>query len=133
MIKLKELRKNANRKQIEVAENLGVSFQAYSNWENENRQADYDTLIKLADYFGVSIDYLLGHDTKDSNSIVEFADGLIADDFFKKNTALLCTQDFIDLAKLYNIMTNEYKSQILAYVLGIASGLDLDIKNILGK
>lgn len=31
-----------------------------SRYENLERQADYDTLIKFADYFGVTIDYLLG-------------------------------------------------------------------------
>lgn len=39
---------------------LGISRQAYCTYENDRHQAGYDTLIKLADFFEVSIDYLLG-------------------------------------------------------------------------
>lgn len=39
---------------------LGMNQNTLSRYENETRQADYKTLILFADYFGVSIDYLLG-------------------------------------------------------------------------
>lgn len=58
MIRLKELR--AQKSQSQVARAVGIPQTTYSGYENENRQADYDTLIKLANYFNVSIDYLLG-------------------------------------------------------------------------
>ena len=43
-----------------MSKEIGVSRQVYSNWENEINQPDYNFLVKLADFFGVSTDYLLG-------------------------------------------------------------------------
>lgn len=39
---------------------LSLNQNTISRYENEERQADYDTLIRIADYFDVSLDYLLG-------------------------------------------------------------------------
>ena len=46
----------------ELAEKLGVSVRLISYWENSQRECDFNMLIKIADYFGVSIDYLLGRE-----------------------------------------------------------------------
>ena len=59
-IKIKELRKEKKVSQIKLAMDLGLNQNSVSRYENGERQADYDTLIKFADYFDVSIDYLLG-------------------------------------------------------------------------
>lgn len=40
---------------------MGISQQALSKWENEKTEPDNDSLVKLANYFGVSTDYLLGN------------------------------------------------------------------------
>nr|DAN97921.1 MAG TPA: Repressor protein CI [Caudoviricetes sp.] len=60
---LKRLRKQKGLKQKDVADFLGITVSAYGNYELDQRQADYQTLGKLADYFGVTVDYLLGRDT----------------------------------------------------------------------
>jgi len=57
---LKEVRKAAKKTQIQVANMLGVTQAAYAMYENGSRSPTNDMLIKLADYFGVSVDYLLG-------------------------------------------------------------------------
>ena len=54
------LRESKKLRQEDVAKMLGISRQAYCTYENDRHQAGYDTLIKLADFFEVSIDYLLG-------------------------------------------------------------------------
>lgn len=59
-MRLKELRTSQNLKQKDIAEALGISVQAYSNYENGNREPDLETLNNLANYFKVSVDYLLG-------------------------------------------------------------------------
>ena len=46
----------------ELAEKLGVSVRLISYWENNQRECDFNMLIKIADYFGVSIDFLLGRE-----------------------------------------------------------------------
>ena len=61
---LQKLRKQRGVKQEQLAEYLGVSTQAVSKWENGS-YPDGDLLPKIAEYFGVSIDYLYGNETKD--------------------------------------------------------------------
>lgn len=60
--RLKELRKAQNLNQVQLGNILGVSKQCISNWENNNIQPSIDMLVKIAGYFGVSTDYLLGLD-----------------------------------------------------------------------
>ncbi len=58
-MRLKELRKSRGISQLKLAMDLNMNQNSISRYENEIRQADYSTLIKFADYFNVSIDYLL--------------------------------------------------------------------------
>ena len=58
--RLKELRKERKISQLQLAFDLNMNQNTISRYENLERQADYDTLIRFADYFGVSVDYLLG-------------------------------------------------------------------------
>ena len=60
MNKLLELRKEKDVRQIDIANMLKVSKQCYSNYEKGLREPDFATLQKLADYFEVSVDYILG-------------------------------------------------------------------------
>ncbi len=59
-MRLKQLRKEKGVSQIRLAMDLNLSQNTISRYETGVREADYETLIKLADYFGVSVDYLLG-------------------------------------------------------------------------
>lgn len=58
-MRLKELRKKRNITQLKLALDLNMNQNTISRYETGEREADYATLILLADYFGVSIDYLL--------------------------------------------------------------------------
>ena len=58
-MRLKELRKTRKISQVKMAIDLDMNQNSISRYENGERQADYQTLIKFADYFNVSIDYLL--------------------------------------------------------------------------
>lgn len=60
--RLKTLRKSQNLSQIEFAKLLSVSSGAVAMWETEKREPDKEMLIRLADFFGVTVDYLLGRD-----------------------------------------------------------------------
>ena len=59
-MRLKELRKKRGVSQVKLALDLHTTQNSISRYETGERQADYDMLIAMADYFGVSIDYLLG-------------------------------------------------------------------------
>ena len=61
---IKKLRLASGLNQVEFAKNLCVTKQCVSNWENDNVVPSIDMLCKIADFFGVSTDYLLGRSEK---------------------------------------------------------------------
>ena len=84
--KLQELRKEKGMTQEELANDLAITPQSVSKWENEQSTPDLDTLVKIAKILGVSCDYLLGNEVeakvsvKDHNKlllklVVDSADG----------------------------------------------------------
>lgn len=58
--RLKELRNSRRIYQREMADYLGVTTRAYQFYESGGRYPDFQGLLALADYFDVSIDYLVG-------------------------------------------------------------------------
>lgn len=65
MNRIAELRKQKDISQSKLGEIIGVAQNTICNWEMERRQPDNDSLIKMADLFGVTIDYILGRDNED--------------------------------------------------------------------
>ena len=63
-MKLKELRKNKGLTQDELASSLNIQQQTYGKYELNKREPDIQTLCKIADYYGVSLDYLCEHKTE---------------------------------------------------------------------
>lgn len=61
-IRLKELRENAGLSQYGFADRFGVSQSTVGNWEAGKREPNFQTMERLADFFGVSVDYLLGRE-----------------------------------------------------------------------
>ncbi len=61
MIRLYELRTEKGLSQREMAKAMQISQATYNNWENSKTQPSIEQLIKLADFFGVSVDDLIGH------------------------------------------------------------------------
>lgn len=59
--RLKKLRLNNKWTQAKLAKKVGVSQQAVGNWETKKNSPDPEVLLKLAELFGVSLDYLLGN------------------------------------------------------------------------
>lgn len=67
-IRIKNLRLSKGLKQVQLAEKLGVKKQSVSNWENDNIMPSIDMLVKIADLFHVSTDYLLGREVQDPSA-----------------------------------------------------------------
>lgn len=62
MIKnLRNLRLNQGVSQQQLADVIGTTQQSINKYENHSTEPDIDTLIKIADYFQVSVDFLIGH------------------------------------------------------------------------
>jgi len=76
--KIKTLRIARGINQVEMAESLGVSKQCISNWENDNIQPSVEMLIKIAVYFNVTTDYLLGMSDKRQLSVDGLSEKQIA-------------------------------------------------------
>ena len=60
MKNLKKIRTQNKKQQQEVADYLGINRVSYARYESGERQPDFQTVANLADYFKVSVDYLLG-------------------------------------------------------------------------
>jgi len=73
--RIARLREESCLTQEELSLKIGISRAALSNYEKNRRQPDYDTIRKIATYFGVSIDFLLGHTNvrETSESIIDSA------------------------------------------------------------
>lgn len=59
-MRIRSLREKACKTQKEVANGVGISEREYGHYETGYRLPKIETLIKLADYFNVTIDYLVG-------------------------------------------------------------------------
>ena len=104
---IKLLREENHLSQKDIAEYLGITRQAVASYELAKREPDYAVLKKLADFFGVSVDYLLGRVTcKDINVLTvaaniklikgEFSFEELSKDIFRK-TGTMITPEMLDL------------------------------------
>lgn len=60
IFRLKELREKREMSQVRLGVELGINQDVISRYENLEREADYRTLLDIADFFDVSLDYLFG-------------------------------------------------------------------------
>lgn len=75
---IKQLRIGMGLNQVEFAKKLNVTKQCVSNWENDNVLPSIEMLLKLADFFKVSTDYLLGRSETKTIDVTELSDEQIA-------------------------------------------------------
>ena len=106
MNNMKKIRESLQLTQVKVANDLKLSRQVYNFYENGKRNPDMQTLIKIADYYGVSIDYLLGR-TK-----VIKPENIDEDDIiYKKNTADSETKASVEQFLNYLLYEKERKNK----------------------
>lgn len=72
--RLKKLRVDKHLTQAQVAKRVGVTASMVSSYETDIRLPSYDVMMRLADLFGVSVDYLLGREEKRLLDISELSD-----------------------------------------------------------
>lgn len=68
---LKALRMNSKKSQTEVCNSLNIEQSTLANYENDKRIPKIDILIKIANYYNVSVDYLLGR-TENQNISTDY-------------------------------------------------------------
>lgn len=74
---LKEIRAKRNLTQQQVADHIGCSAVVYSRYEKGTRQPSIETLLRLADLFGVTVDYLLGRQNVEDSTLSKFEVDLV--------------------------------------------------------
>ena len=81
--RIAQFRKKKNMTQFELADALGISFQAVSNWERGNSMPDISRLSELAELFDVSVDDIIG---KENQVVLDAARGedVKAEDYSKE-------------------------------------------------
>lgn len=60
------LRKERNLTQVEAGREIGIALNSYRRYERNEREPDAPVLVRMADYYGVTTDYLLGRSEKRS-------------------------------------------------------------------
>lgn len=71
--RLRKLRDESGLSQKELTDRLNINRSTYARYETSSTQPDYDTLNKLADFFGVSTDYILGRTSLKNQQVYENA------------------------------------------------------------
>lgn len=74
--RLKQLRKEKNLTQLELANKTGVNRVTYTNWENGNREPSLDKIVELAANLNCTIDYLLGESNINPFEVLENIDNV---------------------------------------------------------
>ena len=109
---LKDLRKNykdAKLNQADVANIIGVSVQAYQKYEYGTAEPTFDAISKLADFYNVSVDYLLGRETnKQIDYIQQLADEKGLDSSQRGILAAFCYMDDAGREKLLDSIEKIY-------------------------
>jgi len=96
-MRLKQLRELNNMSQREAAEAIGCTQGNYSRYENGEREPSTELLIKMAEAFGVSVDYLIGKSEEDTLVLSLYERDLVlaareADSRARKDALLLLTE-----------------------------------------
>ena len=118
------LRKKKGITQEELANELGVSAQAVSKWENNSSCPDVSLLTKIADYFGVSVDALLRTQEDDIVDLAEEKEDNVKPDD-KKNIVIKIMQQ----NGKENVIKVPFKFVKLGLNIGTMFGLDKDISS----
>lgn len=102
MLHLKELRKKKGLSQAAVAHAMGISRQNYSFYESNQRDPDTAMVKALAEFYGVTTDYLLGRDEPETKR-------------------LLNDPEVQEIANLYDKLPEEKKALVLAMARAMAN------------
>lgn len=131
--RLKELREQRHLYQKDIATMLDIAVSTYSYWEKGTYEPDQKSLAKLADFFGVSVDYLLGREPSKNEKCPTVRDARsdIAENFVKEFGELFTDEAFIKTARLYKLMTAAQRLMILGVIIGHMEKAGIDIPPML--
>lgn len=95
--RLRELRKSRKLTQAQVAAGINCTHAAYNRYENGERQPPMETLAMLADFFGVSLDYLYGRTPLSDSALSDYEREFISKLREVPDEVKEDTMDFLDI------------------------------------
>jgi transcriptional regulator with XRE-family HTH domain len=98
-VRLAYLRKKKNVTQQKVADYLGITRPAYTAYEQGKRQPDYETLTKIADFFDVTVDYLIGRTDDPQEDSLKEDDDKVLDGFWGYDLKALSDEEIQELKR----------------------------------
>lgn len=101
-MRLRELRKQKQLNQSEISKYLNVALSTYGGYEQGTSEPNIETLCKLADYYNVTLDYLVGHENENDFGYLDELD--------------------INILKISKQLNTHNKMQALAYMSGLFTG-----------
>lgn len=114
MEKLRELRKAHNMTTFELGKAVGVANQTITRYELDDRKPTPDMLIRFADFFGVSVDYLLGRDEQKSPATLE--------------SYGVSDSQTRELIKLFGYMNTVQRAQVYGYAVGLLEQAGVNVQ-----
>lgn len=112
MIRLYDLRSESELSQREIARQLHISQSTYHNWESGKTQPSIAQLIDLAEFFGVSVDYLIGN--SDDCGIITYSEN---------HNEKIIKRDEYELLRLYRSLPEAARKNILDFIKNISSNI----------
>ncbi len=134
MNRIAELRKLNKISQADFGKAMGVAQNTISQWERGAREPDLTTLKKIADYFSVSLDYVLGRKQEISYALLDGGEHFGIDDSMyreimefaayakeqKKSAPSKDEADLVELTELFGKLSPENRTILLAAAKGLA-------------
>ena len=111
MIKLKQLRKEVGLTQKDLAAKIGIAYKNYNTYELGNAMPDIETLIKIANFYHVSLDYL-------------------CDNPFHRIELGYLTENKETIIKAVKILTDFEAVKVLSFICGLKGVTEAELKEL---
>lgn len=102
MTRLKEIRESKGISQKDFAAIIGVPANTYNQWENGKRQPDPEIMIMIADYYDITLDYLMGRESPAKENPSEQIEGI--------------DETNIEILNVWSSLSLEQKEKALSYL-----------------
>lgn len=133
--KIKLLRKQKNISQDDFAKMMGYSRSLIANWERDLRDPDTAALVKMADFFNVSVDYLLSREDyygnpyrKEENAVPAAPASSLEENFIREYRNLFSEKSFRAYTQLYRMMDETQKIFVIGMIVGYLRDKGVDVK-----
>lgn len=87
---LKHLRKQKKKTQTDIANYLNITTVGYGHYETGKAEPNIETLIKIADFYGVSVDYVVGHNMNNGFGYLSNRETALMENFRKLTNDAQC-------------------------------------------